>query len=429
MHIPRILEAEVLEFFGGKASKGLILSGIVGCGKTTLIQRVLETLKDHYSVFSFTSDDVQFRAKLIEDTTFLYHHVRSQTTGRVLIFIDEVQKCEEVFDAIKYAFDQGNISFIVSGSNPAYLNTSARKRLQRRAQFLMLHPLSLFEILSHEKKLPAIPYQHLVELFSGDGFRWIKNLPAIELTKPLQALVASYGEFGGLPLAWLAEGKKSKLQELQTVAERGFSPASEEADAFSDIARVAMAELNSREFTYTTIFQKTRTTKRHKVNAVIDELINHGYIFKKTPHLFHSSKISYLFVLSWVDPGLVHYYQGASPWGEVKGFTIESMVHTALVRMAGLLPLKTAVHYYKPYSIDANDKVKYQPGEIDFLFQVGAKFIPIEVKATADIQAIDTSLLKQVIKTHRMDYGIVCYGGVPHIDTQARIIYWPYWWL
>lgn len=429
MHIPRILEAEVAALFDGKGPKGLILAGIVGCGKTTLIQRVLDVLNDQYSMFSFTSDDVQFRAQLIEDSTSLYHRIRSHTTGRALVFIDEVQKCEEVFDAIKYAFDQGGISFIISGSNPAYLATIARKRLQRRSHFLTLHPLSLFEILSYEKKVPMLPYQRLVELFSGDGFAWIKKLESLELTKSVQDLVGDYGEFGGLPLAWLAKGRKSKLQELQTVAERGFSPLSEDADAFSDIARVAIAQLNSREFTYTTIFQKARTTKRHKVNAVVDELVNHGYVFKKTPHLFHASKISYLFVLSWVDPGLVHYYLGQSPWGDDRGFTIESMVHTALVRMAGLIPLKTAIYYYKPYSIDANAKVKYQQGEIDFLFQVGSSFIPIEVKATADIMAIDTTLMKAVMKDRRMKYGIVCYGGVPHIDTKSRIIYWPYWWL
>lgn len=429
MYIPRILESTVLELFSGKGPKGLILSGIVGCGKTTLVQRVLETLKSHYSVFSFTCDDVQFRAQLIENTSFLHTHVRSQTTQRALVFIDEIQKCDEVFDAIKYAYDQGKVSFIISGSNPAYLGTNARKRLQRRAHFLTLHPLSLFEILSHAKKLPATSYQKVVDLFSGEGFRWIKGLGGITLTKSLQSVVNDYGEFGGLPLAWLAERRKARLQELQTVAERGFSPTSSDADAFSDIARVAIAELNSREFTYTTIFQKARTTKRHKINTVIDELINHGYIFKKTPHLFHASKISYLFVLSWVDPGLVHYYLGQSPWTDNRGFTIESMVHTALTRIAGLIPTKSAIYYYKPYTIDTNNKVKYQPGEVDFLFQVGSKFIPIEVKATSDIQSIDTSLLKGLMEEHHMDYGIVCYGGVPHVDTKARIIYWPYWWM
>lgn len=429
MYIPRILEADIVDLFDGKAPKGLILSGIVGCGKTTLIRHILEVLKNQYTVFSFTSDDVQFRAQLIEDTTSLFHHIRARTTGKALVFIDEVQKCEEVFDAIKYAFDQGDISFIISGSNPAYLTTIARKRLQRRSHFLTLHPLSLFEILSYEKKVPQIPYHKLVKLFGGEGFNWMKSLEAIALTKSTQELIDDYGEFGGLPLVWLAKGKKTKLQELQTVAERGFSPASEDADAFSDIARVAIAQLNSREFAYTTIFQKARTTKRHKVNAVIDELLNHGYVFKKTPHLFHASKISYLFVLSWVDPGLVHYYLGQSPWREERGFTIESMVHTALVRIAGLMPLKTSIYYYKPYSIDTNAKVKYQQGEVDFLFQVGSSFIPIEVKATSDIRAIDTTLMRMVMKDRRMKYGIVCYGGVPYIDTKAKIIYWPYWWL
>lgn len=67
---------------------------------------------------------------------------------KALCFVDEVQKSEAVFDAIKVAWD-GSIDFIVSGSNPEYLETQASMRLQRRSVRFDLKPLSLPEILKH----------------------------------------------------------------------------------------------------------------------------------------------------------------------------------------------------------------------------------------------------------------------------------------
>lgn len=429
-YIPRTLENEILHLFKNpKDPKGLILAGIVGCGKTTLATTMLQRLGRDYAVFSFSSDDVQLRRQMTEDTTSLEKRIRSQTTRPALVFIDEIQKCEEAFDAVKYAYDQGNLSFIISGSNPGFLNTTARKRLQRRAHFMTLHPLSPAEICAHQMGISLGPYDRVITLMSGEGWQWIKDLPPIDITPSLRQMMESYIRFGGLPGVWRQQDSKAKLMELQSVAERGFYPLSEDTQSLADIIRVALAQMNGREFTYATIFQKARTDKRYKINAVIDELVNQGYLFKKTPRLFHPSKSSYLFILSWIDPGFVHYFTGVDPWQEDRGAAIESVIHTALVRIAGLIPTKTEVSYFKPYVLDINHKVKYQPGEIDFLFQRGNSIVPIEVKATADIGSIDTSHLRRFLNDRKAPYGIVCYGGVPYVDVRQQIIYWPYWWV
>src|SRR3990167_6672893 len=143
MYIPRELQGNILDIFSGSQKKGLILAGIVGCGKTTLVHEVLKNLGSRYEVFEFTGDDLKFRTAVAQDTTYLTKTIRSKTSRQnVLVFIDEVQKIEQAFDAIKYAYDQSNTSFIISGSNPDFLNTTARKRLQRRADFLLLTPFS-----------------------------------------------------------------------------------------------------------------------------------------------------------------------------------------------------------------------------------------------------------------------------------------------
>lgn len=63
-----------------------------------------------------------------------------------------------------------------------------------------------------------------------------------------------------------------------------------------------MAHLHSKEFAYSNIFARTRTTRRDRVNKVIDELMNHDYLVRKRPLLLKEHKTSYLSVFSYIDP-------------------------------------------------------------------------------------------------------------------------------
>lgn len=81
-----------------------------------------------------------------------------------------------------------------------------------------------------------------------------------------------------------------------------------------------------------------------------------------------------------------------------------------------------------PHSVDKNNKVKYAPGEIDFLFKKGKKIIPIEVKAADDIGQINLTHITSFLKENKTaSFGIVLYGGVPYVDKKNFILFWPYW--
>src|SRR3989338_2816993 len=104
-YLSRELEEPVLEALARPGKSGLIVTGIVGGGKTTLIEAMLQKIVDRYAVFQFSGDDARFRQAVSQDTRYILEYVRSQTQRRALVFVDEVQKSEEVFDAIKVAFD------------------------------------------------------------------------------------------------------------------------------------------------------------------------------------------------------------------------------------------------------------------------------------------------------------------------------------
>lgn len=427
-YIYRELLSKIVGELRSEKPHGIILTGIVGCGKTTLIEAALLELSKEFEIFSFSGDDSVFRQKIIEDSKYLYSLVISQTNKRALIFVDEIQKIDEIFDALKIAFDKGKISFIVSGSNPAYLSSNAKKRLQRRATQIFMLPISLREYFVGQSWVP----KDSLDLF--EKILWeCKNLkeltlPELTINNEMNQFVQNYFVYGGLPLSILASTPEKKLKEIQLTTERGFDLMSRDNSAVGEMVRYELAHLNSKEFTYKNILGKTRVKQRKIINIYIDDLINHGYLVKKQPLLFFKDKSSYLSVFSFIDPGIVSYITALYDFETTKGTRIEAYVHSRLFYLTVNSSLKAFINYFKPHSLDTNKNIRYSDGEIDFIFSHGNRMIPIEVKSINNFSKIDTSLLVSFAKDNRSPFSIVLYGGIPYVDQSNNILFWP-WWL
>lgn len=428
---------ELLGFFNEKIQEikpsGFILSGIVGCGKTTLVNELIGLLEQkHIPCLSFTGDDVRFRKETQENSQYLLDQVLSKTTGKAFIFVDEVQKCEEIFDALKIAFDSQKVSFIVSGSNPAYLSTVAKKKLQRRASFIYMLPFALSEILIHKNIVQESMVSFFKDLVYNQGQFEPHELPPFSITKENENLlkneIEKYFVYGGLPLSYLSESIDDKLKEIKLTVERGFELISVENNLLHDKIRIELAELHSQEFTYKNIMQKTRVRRRDQINLIINELMNHGYLVRKKPVMLSENKDSYLSVYSYVDPGMVTYLTGTANLTEAQeGFRVEGYVQARLEYGLRNSNYKSELGYYKFHQIDSNDKVKYTGGEVDFIFKSGSFVLPIEVKKQNLISQIPTDNLLLFMKNKKIKLGLIIYGGVPHFDHKNNILYWPYW--
>lgn len=428
MYIYRELQDYLIKNISSSQPKAYILSGIVGCGKTTMIQALLAELKADFEIFQFSGDDIQFRSSVAKDSHYLVQQILSKTNKKPFVFIDEVQKSESIFDALKIAFDSHHISFIVSGSNPAYLASIAKKRLQRRAEHLYMLPLSLPEILLSEKIIPKD------DLFLFYDIIWSCNnldeLPKTQLlfTERISNISNTYFRFGGLPLAYINHDQNQKLIEIKLTVERGFDLFTVENNDASEIIKIELAHLHSKEFAYNNIFARTRTNRRDTINKVINELINHDYVVRKRPLLLKEHKSSYLSVFSYIDPGIVTYLTAELGENENMGFRVEGYIHARLDHFIKNASLKCELGYYKPHSIDKNNKVKYTPGEIDFILKKGKKILPIEVKATSNRDQINTTYITTFLKEHKLaPFGIILYGGAPYADKKNHILFWPYW--
>lgn len=428
MYIYRELQNNLVRQLRRPSPQGVILTGMVGCGKTRLLEEILSQLDGEFAVFRFTGDDLRFREAVASDTRYLLNFVTARTQQRALIFVDEVQKTEAVFDALKLAFDGANASFVVSGSNPDFLTTRAKFHLQRRADVVFLQPFSISEILSHHKLVST----DLAPCFRQIIFEWehIRNsFPKIDSKADFAKIIQDYLIYGGLPLSYLAQSPEEKLLEIRKTVERGFEQMSCENDSISELIRIELGKLHAREFAYQGIFQRTRLRRREKVNETIDQLINHGYLSRRTPMQFDRNRKTYLSILSFVDPGIVTYITGElNPTPTELGLRAEGVVQSRLSFLFKNEILKTELGYYKPFKRDSHGNIRYLPGEIDFVVKRGKRVVPIEVKLGMDKGVFDLSAINALQKqVKHIPFGVVLYGGLPSIDENENVIYWPWW--
>jgi predicted AAA+ superfamily ATPase len=80
MYIYRELHSYLAANITAIQPKGYILSGIVGCGKTTMIQALLTVLQDDFEVFQFSGDDIQFRNSVAKDSNYILQQIIGQYT-------------------------------------------------------------------------------------------------------------------------------------------------------------------------------------------------------------------------------------------------------------------------------------------------------------------------------------------------------------
>jgi predicted AAA+ superfamily ATPase len=427
--IKRHLEQYLLHYFNNSYDRGLILAGIVGSGKTTLIKHCLSLLKKNYEIFEMSGDDANLRFAVQQNSKYLHELIRGTTSGRVLIFIDEVQKSEFLFDALKFAFDKGNFSFIISGSNPAYLNSIARKRLQRRSDFKTLSPLSLPEILVAEFPKSNIQWDHYLKILDQvftDGIL-PKDIPPLVIPPAIKSTIKKYLNLGGLPLAYLQKTTTESLLEVQKCFERGFEPIRSDNENITDAVAIELGHLHSKEFTYQNIMNKTRTRSRDLINQVLSSLLDHGYTGLVTPYIFDNTKKTYLKKYYYIDPGLASYLVGIPNTTDL-GYRVEGLVYSRLKDRLQFYPLKDqGVYFYKSYQTQSNGQLRFTKGEVDCILKIGTQIIPIEIKSSDQWSDIDTEPMRELMLLHSLKIGLILYAGPPRI--AKNILFWPYWLL
>jgi uncharacterized protein len=135
----RTIELQIREGLG-KPGTALILYGPRQAGKTTLVNRLLESEPE---ALSFTGDDLYTQSLLAQHEL---EHLKRIVGSAATIFIDEAQRIENIGLTIKLLVDHLPVTIIASGSASFELADRLSEPLTGRARTWHLHPLSWAEV-------------------------------------------------------------------------------------------------------------------------------------------------------------------------------------------------------------------------------------------------------------------------------------------
>lgn len=187
--ITRSLDAIIRErMFKGKA---ILLLGPRQCGKSTLIETLLEGVEHFY----MNGDEADVREILTNTTST---RLKALVGGKKVVFIDEAQRIPTIGITLKLFTDQiKDVQVIATGSSAFELSNQVNEPLTGRKYEYMLYPLSFGEMVRHhgllaEKRLieHRLIYGYYPEIVTkqGEEKELLKLLAASYLYKDLLIL-------------------------------------------------------------------------------------------------------------------------------------------------------------------------------------------------------------------------------------------------
>ena len=375
----------------------VVLTGARQTGKTTLA-------KQKYSELKYINLDSPENREAIRNI-----HSASWGTSVGNAVLDEAQKAPVAFEKVKYAFDEGSISFsVLTGSSQILLLKKVRESLAGRAFFYELWPL-----MQCEMNVPASagsvpePLLHVI-ISSGDLKQSLSSIPAALFGKE-DAMYRNAEEFilqwGGMPALlplddterwkWLKDygytylerdlGDLARLDDLAPFRkfQRLAALRSGSLLNYSELARDAGVSVDTtrRYLEYLRISYQTILLQPYYRNLTSSVV--------KTPKIY------------WLDVGILRQLSGFR--GEVTGDIYETMVVAELVKWIKTVQLDAEIYFYRTRS----------GMELDLLLETEKGLMGIEVKSREVVVSKDIKAMKKVALSLGDKWlgGIVTYRG------------------
>lgn len=206
----RLLYYELVKHLDHK--NALLITGMRQVGKTTLMRQVYEEVSGQKLWFDFDNpldqkvfEDIDYQAILtrLRDTA-------KKDTGRLSVFIDEIQNFPEITRVIKYLLDHHGVKFYLTGSSNFYLKNLFPESLSGRKFLYELPPLKFQEYLY---------FKELISLKEVQNFNlqdaYIKN--TIFTHKTREAAYEDFLMYGGFPEVVTTEDKDTRAMVLKNI--------------------------------------------------------------------------------------------------------------------------------------------------------------------------------------------------------------------
>lgn len=380
----RDLTIQLREWRRKQRRKPLVLRGARQVGKTTLVKEFGKEFDAFIALNLETSDADIFRRAQNVSEIWQYicfkHHVRQSTDKDVLLFIDEIQEEPAAVAMLRYFYEELPQVFVIAAGSR--LQSLTKKHVQfpvGRVEYLTLRPFSFVEYID-----------------AKEGANWadmIRNVSVPEiLHDDMMSAFNTYSLIGGMPEAVAEYIEKKDIGSLSPIFNSLLKGYNDDAEKFAKndeqvkLLRhiLSTAWLSAAEtITFDRFGNSSYTsTQIHDGMDLLERAFLLSLDFPVTatvvpfiPAKRRSPK------LIMVDSGLTNFMAGI----QLEYLQNKDLLDTWRGRAAEHIvaqELRTVLdrNYREQQHFWVRDK-KGSTAEVDFVYQHGARIVPIEVKA------------------------------------------------
>lgn len=377
----------------------IILTGARQTGKTTLSRYNYPQL----NYINLDSPENRDLLKSISSASW------AKSVGNAII--DEAQKEPIVFEKVKYAYDDGGVSFcLMLGSSQILLLKKIRESLAGRVSIYELWPLMMSEIYwDADSKLIEPPL--IDRFFLKEDFNSIlKDIPEVLLDKFDQKHREAENhllKWGGMPaLLSLPEGERWKwLRDYEyTYLERDLSDLARLDDLSPFRTFQKLSALRSGKLLNYSELSRDTSISIDTARRYFEYLrLSYQILLLQPYHKNITSSVIKTPKLYWLDIGLLRQLSGFR--GELSGEIYETMVVGEIIKWIKTTQKEAELYFYRTRS----------GLELDIFLQTENGIIGMEIKARKQITSSDLRAMKEVALGLGKEWqgGMVIYQGNP----------------
>jgi len=370
----RYLDKEIATII--KKKQSCLILGPRQVGKTTLVDFCL---KEEKNIIKFPLQNPSVRIDLESDPGLLIKTIEAEKI-KPIVFIDEAQKVPEIFDAVQYLIDNKKAQFILTGSSARKLRKAGVNLLPGRVRHFYLDPFSWGEMgLIKENYIDLLKIKNVNKNknYSFEESLIYGSLPEI-ITEPKserKSLLRSYSEIY-LEEEIRAEALSRKIGAFSRFLElaalkSGTSPNFSKLSQQSGVSQPAIKEFYN-------ILEDTLVAER------VDPFLKNARkrIMSSSRYYFFDLGVRNALARLPLEKGIIN---------AQKGILFEHAVMLEIIRRVRALNKNYKINYWRTRA----------GAEVDCVIDMGAKVIPIEIKASKNISLGKIKGLKSFLNDYK----------------------------
>ncbi|MDA3810510.1 MAG: ATP-binding protein [Spirochaetaceae bacterium] len=381
--------ADLLSWKDRSNRKPLVIRGARQVGKTYLVREFAQTEFENYIEINFDETPDKKDLFIDDDIDLILKYIyldagKEIVSGKTLIFLDEIQRAPEIFAKLRYFYEKRNdIHLIAAGSLLDFTLADFKFSMPvGRIEYLFMGPLDFLEFLnaSGEYVLHTFISQYNISELIPDTIH-----------KKLQDLLRVYMTVGGMPSAlreYIESGSISQCEmELSSILNTYRDDFSKYGNKVNSIRLRMVLDrvpgIIGKKVKYTEI---SRDDKSVDLKAAL-QLLEFARVIYKIHHSsangipLRSEKKEQDFKLLFLDMGLMMRSLGLSLLDLRDDGILLANKGALAEQFIGQQLLYQKESYSEPELFYWNREKEGTSSEIDYLFQIDGRIIPVEVKS------------------------------------------------